>query len=186
MRVWQEALLGIILIEALGDKSVAPGDRPDNDKMQNHPGHSMPSGIGSRIKPQMAPPRSSPSAQRPQGRVDPAAEFLKSRERGVSAADAGASALAQRPTGTAGTTAAKGSKKDAGPVPDEVKPKYKGTYVGQSVNTGGKFVRKPVSYVDKDSGEQKYGGVWGKQDNQLSWDGQDWVRSSEFKGRRST
>jgi hypothetical protein len=115
----------------------------------------------------------------PQKRVDPAAEFLRQKS--------GASGQSLAPFGGSSSTqaqsAARGSK-EQGTVPDEVKPKYKGTYVGQSVDTGGRFVRKPVSYKDKETGDTKYSGVTSKQIDRLTWDGTDWVRSSDFKGRR--
>lgn len=141
--------------------------------------HNMPGGMH-KVKPQMAPPRSTPSSGGPpQKRVDPATEFLRSKGalgglKGPGSgirpqSDAEKNAGARRPgaTGSSGVT----------------KPNYPGSYIGQSVNTGGRYVTKSVSYQDKDSDDpdaRKYGRVQSKVDQRAVWNGKDWVSPEEW------
>ena len=88
--------------------------------------------------------------------------------------------IPKKPSRGRGASGPGGSQQPAGLSPSD-RPKYKGSFVGQTVDMGGQYKRKPVSWTDKETGERKYGGVQSKVTQKAVWDGQDWVSPEEFR-----
>lgn len=153
----------------------------------------MPSGMHS-VKPQMAPPRGGrigPPPKPPSKPIDPAHAFLKGQLSAKDAEVAAQKAQARRVGAATGgmdsqqmSQAAQDDPEEKG-IPDANKPKYKGSFMGQQADLGGQFVRKPVSWIDKQSGERKYGGVQSKETQKAVWDGQEWLTPGQFSKKFS-
>lgn len=123
---------------------------------------------------------------------DPAAEFLKSKGYTATGKPMGADKDAgwdAKPSVSNAFRASSGgapagNRQAPNPmtdkVPDEVKPKYKGTYVGQGVDMGRRQVPKKVGWKDRDSGEMRGGNIMGWENDKLVWDGNDWVTTQQF------
>lgn len=117
---------------------------------------------------------------------DPATEFLKSK-----GFDAKGQPMGPQSTNTGNQTFSRptsGTRPQAGTstlqkVPDEVKPKWKGTMVGQTVQMGQRRVPKPVSWQDRETGERRRATVQGWDKDHLVWDGEDWVTPAMFKAK---
>lgn len=116
----------------------------------------------------------------PQKKVDPGTEFLK--KHGFSRSGEKMSGASPSTSGVVKQPPQPGAiKQTAQPETGERtdKPKYRGTFVGQTQTTNGQYVTKPTAWTKKDpvtgNPEQKFGRVQSMQKVSWTWDGNDWV-----------
>lgn len=150
-----------------------------------------------------AEPKPRPAWYDNKKKVDPATEFLKNKgytatgkpigqpkdadwdakpDMSVAAAFGAKGAGLKQPHGNSSIPAVNRLAPDptTDKVPDELKPKYRGTMIGQSVDMGGRQVPKNVGWQDKESGEKRFGKVMSWERDKLVWDGNDWVTPQQF------
>jgi hypothetical protein len=60
------------------------------------------------------------------------------------------------------------------------KPPYKGKFFGQTWQTNSSVQSKPTSWIDRPTGDRKFGRVQSMGKTQLVWDGNDWITGADF------
>lgn len=62
-------------------------------------------------------------------------------------------------------------------------PKFDGSFVGQRWTRAGQQRQKRVSWIDRLTGEKRFGRILGRpeQTDEMVWDGKKWVPASEYK-----
>lgn len=152
------------LLEVYGLKEADPFEQEPKLK---HPGSEPTSGIFTKkSQSRRAPGKVEPFKKR----VDPGTEFLRQHGAlgGLKGPGAGIPPKSMAPAGRSSQSA---------PVS---KPSYRGQFVGQVANRGGKYEPRKVAWKDKETDKWRGGSVQSKVDQYAVWDGNDWVSSDEF------
>jgi hypothetical protein len=175
----------ISLLEFFALNEVDPLDKPAPNK---HPGQQMPSGLF-KTRPQGQPPEkktstdpTSPDFKRhkvqPKQTTQQAATALLAKAGQLTGLKGPGSGVAPQQPGR-GAAGAGQKEPQSGAI---AKPKYNGKFIGQTVDMGGEYVSKPVSWQNKQDPEiRRYGRVQSKQTQKAVWDGTDWVSQAEFQ-----
>lgn len=63
------------------------------------------------------------------------------------------------------------------------KPQYPGKFLGQTVVQNGQFARKGVSWIDRPTGDKKFGAVTQNQKVEWVWDGKEWITKGAWSAK---